>query len=222
MIRLQATKGFTLVELLLAMVVFSSLIALATYSLMHFERFWHKDLGKFQQVKFSNQSLLQLRDVIHSAYPQIVLTEHNKEAYYFLGREEGLTFVSYAPIFSPISEPAVVRIFRENSATGYQLVYEEAPLNNQVLIYLKQELNFVHRLILKDNISRLAFSYCGLPKRSVGLDLTLKNDPGCFLVYDGVETKLNPELVIIDLAGEQLVFNLPNADRLTEKKSLDF
>ena len=114
MMRRKTEKGFTLVELLLAMVVFSAIIALATYSLNHFERFWGKNLGSFQQVKFTNQSLLQIRDVIQSAYPQIVLTKNNQEVYYFLGREEGLTFVSYAPIFSPLGEPAVVRIFKEN------------------------------------------------------------------------------------------------------------
>ncbi|MGB1197717.1 MAG: PulJ/GspJ family protein [Thalassotalea sp.] len=219
--RHHSSQGFTLVELLLAMVVFSSLIALATYSLMHFERFWHKDLGKFSQVKFNNQSLLQLNDVIKSAYPQIALTKRKNEAYYFLGRDEGITFVSYAPIFSSLAEPAVVRIFRESSNNGYRLVYEEAPLNNQPLIYLAQELNFIHRLILIDNLPSLSFMYCGLPQRSIGLDISKKNDPSCFSEYDGVETRLNPEIIIISMAEEKLVFDLPNADRLTENKEFN-
>ncbi|RHW74871.1 type II secretion system protein [Colwellia sp. RSH04] len=214
------SKGFTLVELLLAMVVFSSLVALATYSLMHFERFWHKDLGRFNQVKFTNQSLIQLSDVINSAYPQIVLNTRMNEVYYFLGREEGLTFVSYAPIFSPLAEPAVIRVFREKSEEGFRLVYEEAPLKAQPLIYLEQELNFVHRLVLANGIAALSFKYCGLPRRSIGLDIEQKNEPECFNEYDGALTYLNPHLVMISLAGETLVFQLSNADRLTENKEL--
>ncbi|MDI4652082.1 MULTISPECIES: prepilin-type N-terminal cleavage/methylation domain-containing protein [Pseudoalteromonas] len=223
MVLKDSNKGFTLIELLLSLSIFSTLIALSTYSIMHFDRFWNKSTGHFENVRVRYQLLNQLKDVFVSGYPQTVLTSKNgdyTEVYYFLGDESGMTFVTESPIFT--GNKAVVRVFKEKDVKGYRLMYEEAPLTDSTpLIYLDQELNFQYRVKMLVSKGNIEFSYCGFKQRFADIDSITRQAPSCYNKFDGVTTSLNPESIVIQ-SGETIIsFRLSNGEALTEKSGFD-
>ncbi len=219
--RVNQQSGFTLIELLLSLTIFSTLVGLSTYSIMHFDQYWHKSFGHFENTRVSYQLLNQLNDVYLSAYPQTVLTKEGREVYYFLGDEDGNTFVTAAPIFSGQGEKAVVRVFKEKQADGFRLVYEEAPLNQKPLVYLDQELNFIYRIIVKNVNSDISFLYCGYTERYAELGNVSRRKPDCYETFDGVLTNLNPSIVSIQFDQSALAFKLSNAENLLENMGSD-
>lgn len=221
MVTTSKQSGFTLIELLLSLSIFATLVGLSTYSIMHFQQFWHSNFGQFEHSRVNTQLLNQLNDVYLSAYPQTVLTRSGGEAYYFLGDENGNTFVTASPVFSGSSVNAVVRIFKERSDSGYRLVYEEAPLDKEPLIYLDQELNFTYRVVLNNDISEITFLYCGYNERYAELGEVSRAKPSCYKIFDGVETNLNPSVVRIQYDNSILAFSLSNAENLLESSGFD-
>lgn len=213
--------GFTLIELLLSLTIFTSLVALASYSIMHFDTYWNKKFGGFESARVRYQLLNQLNDVYLSAFPQTVLAKNGNEVYYFLGDEKGNTFVTSSPVFSGSGNNAVVRIFKEKVAQHYELFYEEAPLYNTSLVSLEQQLNFVYRVRILSAKNNINFKYCGYIQRFADLDNIAREKPKCFEAYDGVKTSLNPDIISIQFDQEVLAFRLSNAESLIEHDGFD-
>lgn len=214
-------SGFTLIELLLSLTIFSSLVALASYSIMHFDTYWSKNFGRFESTRIKFQLLNQLNDVYLAAFPQTVLTKGGNEVYYFLGDEKGNTFVTSSPIFSGSGNNAVVRVFKEKVAQHYELFYEEASLESTPLVYLDQQLNFTYRVKILSAKNIINFKYCGYSQRFADLDNIAREKPKCFEVYDGVNTSLNPDIISIQYDDEILAFKLSNAENLIEQDGFD-
>ena len=215
-------RGFTLIELLISMSILAMLIGLASYSMMHFSSFWERKVSNIDETRQQGVLLNQLTDVIISNYPQQVKLSSGNTGYYFLGREEGATFVSISPIFTGDGTPAVVRIFREKSETGWKLVYEEAPLHQRPLVYLTQDLNFQYRVVILSELEQLRFNYCGFNERySDGIDFSSRTF-SCMDEYDAVETGISPSRIEITVGNEQtLRFTLVNAENISESRGLD-
>lgn len=196
-------KGFTLVELLITMAIMSLLMTIAGYSYNQYSQFWHKRLGGFEQKQASVRSKLQLRDTLNAMAPYLVKNEKGNWVYYFLGREEGLTFISYSPIFSGEGGTSVVRVFKERQSDGlYSLIYEEAPLSSVMLLELDQILNFQYRLVIAKNLNEISFSYFGWPNiesKYIKED-TIVQSASWTTNYDGAKTNLQPDRVKINSA----------------------
>src|SRR5690606_5510364 len=121
---------------------------------------WKRDLSRidntFAQFRYFELAL----DAMQAILP-LAVTDSGARAYYFLGREEGFTAVTYAPVYH-IGFPAVIRVFREQNDNGsFRLVYEEASLQHTVLKDAGQNLPFSYRQVVADNLTALTFSYYG-------------------------------------------------------------
>jgi prepilin-type N-terminal cleavage/methylation domain-containing protein len=214
-------NGFTLIELLITMAIMAMVMAIASYNYSQYSRYWYTKLGNYNKHQAAMRSKLQLRDVLAAMSPYIVKNDNNNWVYYFLGREEGLTFVSYAPIFAQQGGTAVVRIFKEAQGDGnYRLVYEEAPLMGTMLTKINQVLNFKYRFIISRDLPEVTFSYYGWPNRNAKYNPEFSSVTAATWVkeYDGNETKLQPEKIKIisdfininiDVSpGDKMLFNL--------------
>lgn len=209
---MKRNSGFTLIEMLISTVLLLMVLATANFAYSFFNQYWNGRLGHFDQTLFSARSMLQTQMAIESAIPYVVETEKKGTyGFYFLGRDEGLTLVSASPIFSNVANAsAVVRIFREQTEDGFQLVYEEAPLDQQLLLSLDQELTFNYRIVMASHKEKIAFSYFGWPSREDRYALTPK--PllrRWFTEYDAAKTRMQPLKVKIEIDNEALVFELP-------------
>ena len=125
--------GFTLIELLLSVAIMGLVIGIATYSFSLFTRHWDGRSWGFDSAIGSWQRLDLVVSALNNSLPWLVYSEKGELGYYFLGRDEGVTFISDSPVFAQKSA-AVIRLFREQQVGGkWRLVYEEAPLSSQSL-----------------------------------------------------------------------------------------
>lgn len=208
---MKRSSGFTLIEMLIATVLLLMILATANYTYAFYNQYWNGRLGHFDKTLFNARSLMQTQMAIESAIPYVVETKDKSSySFYFLGRDEGLTLVSASPIFSKVaSASAVVRVFREQTENGFQLVYEEAPLDEELLLKLDQTLDFNYRVVMLTEKNNIKFSYYGWPSRSDRYSL-IPNPAKrqWFDAYDAAKTKIQPLKVKIEIDGEAMVFEL--------------
>jgi prepilin-type N-terminal cleavage/methylation domain-containing protein len=219
-------RGITLIELLIAMSILALIMALASYGFSLFAGYWERSRGSFEQ---SSARLQRLSLVIHSveaSVPWLVKDAQNDIGFYFLGREEGFTFVTTEPVFSS-QGMAVVRLFRERESMGrFRLVYEEAPLMGINLERADQVLPFAHRLVVLSNLRSLSFRYFGYTSaanRGLGMDdeRAIEASAQWLTKFDGLEAGLNPMKVGISLDGAEFRFELPATGDVSAARASD-
>ena len=210
---LMKARGFTLVELLIALAIFGMVVGIASYGYSLFTRHWEGRLGRFDQARSQYQRLDLVVAALEDTLPYVVRDERGAPGFYFLGREEGLTLVTRSPVFSP-GELAVIRVFREPADDGnWNLLYEEAPLTGVQLRESSQVLPFQHRMLVLSSVADLRFGYYGwesLEKRFEGSESPeLGLSPRWFDEYDGLELRQHPERIAMRLAGSEAVVYVP-------------
>jgi prepilin-type N-terminal cleavage/methylation domain-containing protein len=212
-------RGFTLVELLIAMTIMLVMLVLAATAYQLYNDSWQRDLSKIERSYQSFRYHELMLDAMQGILP-LAVTDQGSRAFYFLGREEGFTAVSYAPIFNS-AYPAVIRVFRETNADGsYRLVYEEASLQHVVLKSAEQNLPFSRRQVIVNNVSELSFRYFGwkdidLRMAAMGdINVSLREKPEWFEEYDSLSRRLHPQKIQIVIADFPLEFAIPDRSRL--------
>lgn len=211
--------GFTLIELLIAMSIMLMMLVLAATAYQLYTDSWKRDLSKVEQRYQTFRGTELLLDAIQATLP-LSVTNQGGKAYYFLGREEGFTAVTYAPIHQTGS-PAVIRVFRERNDDGrFRLVYEEASLVNTVLKEVDQVLPFSYRLVIADDLPSLSFAYYGWDSQATQMaaygdvDIAISNAPHWFDEYDALVKRLHPEKLLIQLGDFHLQFDIANRNRI--------
>jgi prepilin-type N-terminal cleavage/methylation domain-containing protein len=202
-------RGFTLLELLIAMTIFGLVVGIAGYGYSLYSRHWSGQLGHFEAAAAGYQRLDLVTAALQNALPYMVRDAQGLSGFYFLGRQEGLTLVTASPVYSPGGE-AVIRVFREPAAeASWNLVYEEAPLAGVDLRYADQQLPFAHRMIVLRGLKRLEFAYFG----SISIKGRFATGEQStelmrwFDSYDGLKTRLHPDRIALKFAdGEAVVF----------------
>jgi prepilin-type N-terminal cleavage/methylation domain-containing protein len=212
-------RGFTLVELLIAMSIMLAMLVLAGTAYQLYTASWQRDLSKIQQSYDEFRYTELLVDAMQAILP-LAVTDDGSQAYYFLGREEGFTAVTYSPIFHT-GYPAVIRVFREaNDNGGFRLVYEEASLQHTVLKSAQQTLPFSRRQIIYDDIAEMSFRYFGwndIATRMAAysdVDVAVNSSPQWFSEYDALVRRLHPQKVQLLLGDFTLEFAVPDRARL--------
>ena len=84
----RALRGFTLVEMLVALVVLSLVIGISTYAYSLFARQWDGKLGRFEQAQAEYQRLEWLAAALQDTLPYVVRDDDGQIGFYFLGRDE--------------------------------------------------------------------------------------------------------------------------------------
>ena len=209
-------SGYTLIEVLIAMVILMSLMFTANYSYSQYSGYWAGRLGQFDRTLFQFQGLLQVKDTIDSTIPYMVEKVQEEYTFYFLGRDQGVTFVTAAPIFGVTQNDAsVVRLFIEKAGTRYQLVYEEAPLSDKILLRLDQPLNFKYRLVLLSSSEPLRFSYYGWKQWQHKF---MREDypdilPSWLNTYDAADSGVQPLAMKLHIGDEVIAYQLAEGHR---------
>lgn len=209
--------GFTLIELLISMTVLSMVIGIATFSFSLFSKHWDVKVGDFDLAAGQFQRVELAYRAVRDAAPWLVAGGSSREriGFYFLGRPEGMTFVSESPVFNDRGL-SVVRVFREREEDlpTWRLVYEEAPLSEVVLRNADQTLPFQHRLVILRGLPSLEFSFYGwksLEARSAGADGGAIA-PEWFAEYDGVNRQQQPMKVAMRMGSSDVFFDMAERD----------
>ena len=203
-------RGFSLLEMLVAVVVLSIVIGISTLAYSMFIRQWDGQLGRFDEAQAQYQRLEWLATALEDTLPYVVRDDQEQLGFYFLGRDEGLTLVTMSPIFN-VGEPALVRVFREPDKDGtWQLIYEEAPFAGTLLARANQRLEFRHRLVIARNLPRPVFRYFGWANMSstLTIDDAFGAQRSWFDEYDGLVRRFHPERIELQMGSEIAVFEI--------------
>lgn len=198
----QQLKGFTLIEVLVSLVLFSIMLTTAMYGYQLYNSLWQRQLSAIDTAQSEYKALELVQNSLLAAIPYQVQTAAKKPGFYFLGRAEGLTLVTANPVFQP-QHPAVIRLFQEKSADGgFQLVYEEASLQGMRLTSEEQELPFAHRVIVLQGLKKLDFHYLGwqdIASRTASLSSENLLRQQLFSEYDGLVRGYQPTQIQIQI-----------------------
>jgi prepilin-type N-terminal cleavage/methylation domain-containing protein len=206
MVSPRAVKGFSLLEMLVAVTVLSMVIGISTYAYAIFVRQWDGHLGRFDDAQAQYQRLEWLAAALEDTLPYVVRDDEGELGFYFLGRDEGLTLVTMSPIFG-VGEPALIRLFREpDEGDAWRLVYEEAPFAGTLLARADQRMEFRHRLVIARGLPLPVFRYFGwadLRSRVTAAERSWFDD------YDGLLRHFHPEKIEVRLGRDVAVFEFP-------------
>ena len=206
--RATRTRGYSLIELLIATTIAGLTIGLATYSFSLFSSAWSRFAKDWSRSAAQMQRLELVEAAVESAVPWVVRGRNGNPGYYFLGREEGLTLVTSRAVFSP-GGLAVIRLFREPDTNGnFMLVYEEAPLNDMLLKNAEQVLPFQQRIVVVRGLKGITFRYFGWADANAfarSLDETVEQ-PLWFSDYDGLSRNMHPFRIGVGLGGNEIVY----------------
>jgi len=212
---IKPVAGFTLIELLISTVIMTLVIGIATLSFSLFARNWDGRDWAFERSLGRLQRLELAVGVLQGALPWAVRSNSGEVGFYFLGREEGVTFVSQAGLFDA-DAPALVRLFRESTGGGkWQLVYEEASLRSVSLRLADQAVPFQHRLVIVSGLNELRFRFFGRSLTSEAARVAGDdgdNLPIWWSEYDGMVHFQHPIKVEVTLDGSRVSYLMPDRD----------
>jgi general secretion pathway protein J len=202
--RIYRYSGYTLIEVLVAMAIFTAMLMLAGVALNQGLSQYHglveKGLDFWDYAK-----KISLDKSFNSAIDYYVYTRSDQWFPYFKGDQEGVSFVSLAPFAGDL--PVVVWIKSENQADGKKtLVYYELP------VYTKSYEDIDRDAVFDDYKKGKSFKVLegleGVEFQFYGFDFLTKkyewNDR-----FDGSRKKLLPALVKISFTdkGERSALN---------------
>ena len=207
-------RGFTLIELMIAIAIFGLVVGIASYGYSLYSRHWEGWRGSFDRTAARYQRLDLVAMALQDSIPWAVRDDAGQVGFYFLGRDEGLTLVTGSAVFNPHA-PAVIRVFREPAGGGrWDLVYEEASLEGVRLRAASQTLPFSHRMVVTHDLPRPTFVYFGwgsLDERNRAEDATGPAPaPQWYTEYDGLKRHQHPQRIAIELGGTRAVFFVPD------------
>lgn len=208
----RALRGFTLIEVLLSTSILVMLLVLVAYAYQLFVGYSERRLSDFEQ-RFSEYRQMDLVTGALRHLASLRVQDRNTSGtphygFYFLGRDEGFTAVTNNAI-SKAGALAVIRFFKENDTDGkFRLVYEEALLENEPLVFADQQLNFTKRIVVAEQLTQVSFSYYAFDRNQV-LDDTGATKKIWYPEFDGLETGDQPEKVNIVIDQFEWVLTLP-------------
>lgn len=158
----KATKGFTLIELMLAtsllmLVMFSGYYAYSLYT-----NKWQKRVQTFWQGSERAMALSEVNRMLIAMNSYVVTGKNNRACIYFVGSSSRLRFVTDSPIYG--SGSALVELELQSIGDTYQLTYKERSLINNPLLKLPQiedSINWHKQSILMSGILEFEWSYFG-------------------------------------------------------------
>ena len=153
-------RGFTLIEVLLAMMLLSIVMYIGSLSFSIFSERWSKELGGFNQDVSETRKLLLLRQVFRGAANYLLRDASDDPVYLFDGNSQRVKFVTNAPIFQTDNQ-ALVSLEVKTLADGeQQLVYNEYSFRNGPLLELNSTPASEQSLVLLQ-ASNIRFNYFG-------------------------------------------------------------
>lgn len=121
------SRGFTLIEMLIALVIFSSVISLVLLGLEQGRQFWFKISDKIAEQSSLYNREHWLSAMFTEANASLFPAEHSQATPYFMGSNDSVNFITNAPILGGPGTYAAVQLKFEREGDHYQLHYFESP-----------------------------------------------------------------------------------------------
>jgi len=160
-------SGFTLIELLVSMALLSMVILVGSSAFGLFSQRWDGQLGVFDRTMRQAKSLMLVQDVLNGLIPYVVYSRDGRPVIYFEGNRNGFVGVSSKSLYSH-GDFAVVRFsVKQNENLSFDVLYEEWPMEHDLLVSLSQEMSFSRPLVLFRSVDNPQFEYYGLKSQAL-------------------------------------------------------
>lgn len=161
MVTLSVQRGFSLVEILIAMTLLSMITLLGSQAFSLLAKRWDGQVGNFDQQVYDLRIQLSVYDSLQKIIPYVVNDPEGVPKLYFEGNRNGFVGVTSQALINP-NVAAVVRLsIVQNNDFLYDLIYEEAPMEKSPFYSLSQPIVFNPPIVLKRDIAQVEFSYYG-------------------------------------------------------------
>ena len=216
---LKFSRGYTLIEVLISVAIFTSIVTLACAAL-------DQGLKQYQRVAekgvnfWDNARLLWVSKAFSSIVDYRVETKSAGIYPYFIGNQDMVSFVTSSPFASDV--PVVAWVKKEEEPNGsYSLVYYELPVNTMKIediekAYIFEDYKKGKSVAIANDISDLEFSFYGAQERAAALRWSSS--------YEASRTKRLPVALIVTYADPQtkdrrrLVFSI-NANGVLKEET---
>ena len=158
---MKSIRGFTLIELLITMALLSMIILIGSSAFGMFGQRWDGRLGQFDATMRSTQNIMLVQDVLSSLMPYVAYNDNGKPVIYFEGNRNGFVAVSSKSIYSDKNFAVVRFSVRQIDDLHYDVLYEEAPMDDDILVSINQPLAFTRPMVLFESVYDPLFQYYG-------------------------------------------------------------
>jgi general secretion pathway protein J len=159
--------GYTLLEMVLAISIFSMVMLIVGMSILTIQQTWKK----IKQHNYKLESYLNIDRVLDSAFKNAIpfhwLDDDNKDRQIFVGNSDGIT-LAYQHRIGNVSQGGI-RFIRLKLDSNQNLIaeYRQSPI-----IVWKENDSFIKREVLSANVEEISFLYADYD----GDELVWKND----------------------------------------------
>ena len=208
--RQKSNKGFTLIELMIAISILSLLLFTGSYSYSLMSTRWNKELGNFAQIakQAKNQQLLQ--NLLTGIQTFIITDKNQRPAFFFIGDKTSLLAVSRSGLYSD-KYPEIFRLTATEKENGlFNLVYQSSSTENVLLLATEQEINFTQQLTLFSNLTSVSFAYLGwshFNEKTANGEII--KPASWFERFSGIDNQLMPTKMLVTLTIDDSAFTLP-------------
>lgn len=196
-------RGFTLIEVLISMVVFSLLMILVSNSMSFATRFWQKEHGHLNSKIDEFIYIEKLSRAVAAAQPYAIFVGRSDNlSLFFSGTEQNIMFVSDTGLQE--RGPVVINLrVIEDIEFGQRIQIAEQPLAKTMLIK-DQDLNEIEWQwkTLKSNVANARFSFYGYKNLDelildVTTSRTQKTQIGWHESFQGQQRGLLPKKILM-------------------------
>jgi prepilin-type N-terminal cleavage/methylation domain-containing protein len=153
--------GFTLIEMLITMSILSMVVLAGSSAFGFFSQQWDGSLGKFDQSMSNSRNIMLVQEILDNLIPYMAYDSKDQPSIYFEGNRNGFVAVSGRSLFKQ-ERLAVVRFsVRQNTDLTFDVLYEEWPMEDEVLVSANTDLPFYPPLVLFRSVTEAEFGYFG-------------------------------------------------------------
>ncbi len=200
-------RGFTLIEVLVATAILTIMIYLALTAYSFFGESWRKGrLSDTRSLELYRNHVL-CRSAVESICDYYVTDPTNEfnGVYwpYFIGTDNSAAFVTLSSVFvKGVSASARIRIVETPSGTR-NVVYEETPLLHQYIRYEDSVPEYVHQIVLFENVKAFHIRYYGAwESRFNDATQDFVTEYRWLTEYYGKDRKATPEIIELTVSDE--------------------
>ena len=196
---MRQVRGFTLIELLVTMSLLSMIVLICSSAIGLFSQRWDGQLGRFDMATRQARNLILVQNSLNSLIPYVVYSNSGKPGMYFEGNRNGFIGVSSSSAFSYGNYSVLRFSVRQNNDNSYDVLYEEWPMDDELLVSVTQQLSFSKPLVLFKSVSNPVFQYHGWESVSAreGKFDTI-NPPTWLPRFNGIAASLAPLKVSLE------------------------
>ncbi|WDE13267.1 prepilin-type N-terminal cleavage/methylation domain-containing protein [Thalassomonas haliotis] len=160
-IRRQKARGFTLIELMIAVTILSLLLFTASYTYSLMSTRWNKELGEFSSSARIAKHLELTQKLLEGIQSYVVRDKTDNPFFFFIGHSNSLLAVSQAGLFSG-EYPEVFRLTVVEKENGLvDLIYQSLSTERFLLTRTEQVIDFSRALVLFTDVESVDFNYFG-------------------------------------------------------------